>query len=121
MLLPLNNTRVWLCTEPTDMRKSFNGLSAAVKHRLGENPLNGHLYVFINRRRTQMKILYFDRSGYAIWAKRLERGRFITHDHGERKQAMNIAQLQCLLEGIELNNTRRYKRFSLPTEQSALV
>lgn len=114
MLFTDANTRVWLCTEPTDMRKSFNGLSAAVKHRLSENPLNGHWYVFINRRKTQMKILYFDRTGYAIWAKRLERGQFVVHADGERKKTLSFAQLQCLLEGIELKNTKRYKRFSLP-------
>ena len=120
MFLPEGSTRVWLCTEPTDMRKSFNGLSAAVKHRLGENPLSGHLYVFINRRRTQMKILYFDRTGYAVWNKRLERGQFVVHPDGERKQALSFAQLQCLLEGIELTNTRRYKRFTLPVQPACV-
>ena len=79
MLLPEGHLRVWLCTEAVDMRKSFDGLSALVKNLLNEDPLNGHLYVFINRRRTQMKILYFDRSGYAIWSKRLEQGQFVTH------------------------------------------
>lgn len=57
MLFSEANVRVWLCTEPVDMRKSFNGLSALVKHRLSEDPLSGHLYVFVNRRKTQMKIL----------------------------------------------------------------
>ena len=56
--------RVWLCTEPTDMRKSFDGLSSLVKHKLEQDPLSGQLFVFVNRRKTQMKILYFDRSGY---------------------------------------------------------
>ena len=79
-----------------------------------ENPLNGQWYVFINRRKTQMRILYFDRTGYAIWAKRLERGQFVVHADGERKKTLSFAQLQCLLEGIELKNTKRYKRFSLP-------
>lgn len=120
MFLPQGHTRVWLCTEPTDMRKSFNGLSAAVRHRLGENPLSGHLYVFVNRRRTQMKILYFDRSGYAIWSKRLECGQFVVHPGGERKQPLSFVQLQCLLEGIELNASRRYKRFTLPAPAQAL-
>lgn len=115
MLIPEGNTRVWLCTEPTDMRKTYNGLSALVKNQLHENPLNGHLYVFINRRRTQMKILFFDRNDYAIWSKRLEQGQFVFHHHGEKKKSLSFAQLQCLLEGIELKNTRQYKRFSLAT------
>jgi len=114
MLLPEGNRRVWLCTEPTDMRKSFNGLSALVKHRLSEDPLSGHFFVFINRRGSQMKILYFDRSGYAIWSKRLEQGRFVTRPQGGIKQALSFAELQCLLEGIEIRQSHHYKRFSLP-------
>lgn len=109
------SVRIWLCTEPTDMRKSYNGLSAMVKHHLKEGPLNGQLYVFINRRKTQMKILYFDVSGYAIWSKRLERGQFIAPHSSDSKQSISFAELQCLLEGIEMQKTRRYKRFSLPT------
>jgi transposase len=116
MFLPESHIRVWLCTEPVDMRKSFNGLSALVKHRLDDDPLSGHLYVFINRRRTQLKILYFDRSGYAIWSKRLEQGQFVAHHCGRIKQQLSFAELQCLLEGIELNNTRQYKRYSLPDQ-----
>lgn len=114
MLLPEGHRRVWLCTEPTDMRKSFNGLSALVKHRLLEDPLSGHFFVFINRRASQMKILYFDRSGYAIWNKRLEQGRFVTRPQGGIKQALSFAELHCLLEGIEIRQSRHYKRFSLP-------
>ena len=94
---------IWLCSEPTDMRKSFNGLLALVRHRLDADPLNGQLYVFINRRKTQMKILYFDQNGYAIWSKRLEQGQFVTnHNANEIKQSISIAQLQCLLEGIDI-------------------
>ena len=108
------SVRIWLCREPTDMRKSFNGLSALVKHRLDADPLNGQLYVFINRRKTQMKILYFDQNSYAIWSKRLEQGQFIAdHQTGEVKQSISFAQLQCLLEGIDIRHARRYKRFSL--------
>jgi len=107
------SVRIWLCTEPTDMRKSFNGLSALVKHKMKADPMSGQLFVFINRRKTQMKILYFDDSGYAIWCKRLEQGQFVSHQTGAIKKAISFAQLQCLLEGIELKNTRRYKRYSI--------
>jgi transposase len=119
MLFSEANVRVWLCTEPVDMRKSFNGLSALVKHRLEENPLSGHLYVFVNRRKNQMKILCFDRNGYAIWTKRLEQGQFVIRHDGSIKRQINFAQLQCLLEGIELENSRQYKRFSLPERRVA--
>lgn len=77
------------------------------------DPLNGHLYVFINRRKTQMKILYFDVSGYAIWSKRLENGQFVARYKDGIKHSISFAELQCLLEGIEMQKTRRYKRFSL--------
>ena len=117
MLLPGNTARVWLCTEPTDMRKSYNGLSALVKHQLGDDPLSGALYVFINRKQTQMKILYFDRSGYAIWSKRLERGRFVSSHSGGTKQALSITELQCLVDGIEWREAKKYTRFSLPNTQ----
>lgn len=115
MLFLEANVRVWLCTEPCDMRKSFDGLSALVKNRMLEDPLSGHLYCFVNKRRTQMKILCFDRNGYAIWSKRLEQGQFVTEPgSGSIKHRLSFAELQCLLEGIELKNARQYKRFSLP-------
>ena len=85
-----------------------------MKHRLEENPLSGHLYVFVNRQKTQMKIHCFDRNGYAIWSKRLEQGQFVVYSEGGIKRQIYFAQLQSLLEGIELENTRQYKRFSLP-------
>jgi len=69
---------VHLFAAPTDMRKSFDGLSALVKHAMGLDPLSGRLFVFINRRATQMKVLYFDRSGFCVWAKRLEAGRLVS-------------------------------------------
>ena len=119
MFLPATPVRIWLCTEPTDMRKSYNGLSAIVKHTLHSDPLNGNLYVFINRRATQMKILYFDHSGYAIWCKRLEQGQFVSGRSDDIKQALSMAQLQCLLEGIELGNARQYKRFKLGDSKTA--
>lgn len=104
--------RVWLCTEPTDMRKSFDGLSGLVKHKLDEDPLSGQLFVFINRRKTQMKILYFDRSGYCIWSKRLVQGQFNYRESAAGKQSLDVLQLKLLLEGIEVEKVRQYKRFA---------
>ncbi len=83
-------------------------LSALVKHRLSEEPLSGHYFVFINRRGSQMKILYFDRSGYAIWSTRLEHGRFVTRAQGRIKQALSFAELHCLLEGIEIHQSHHH-------------
>ena len=75
LTLPLS-TRVLVCRDPIDMRRSFDGLEAAVRERLREDPLSGALFVFWNRRRDRLKILSFDGSGLWIWYKRLERGRF---------------------------------------------
>jgi len=78
MFFPEGVIRVHLFAAPTDMRKSFDGLSALVKHAMGLDRLSGRLFVFINRRGTQMKVLYFDRSGFCVWTKRLEAGRFVS-------------------------------------------
>ena len=111
MFFPEGQVRVWLYTQPTDMRKSYDGLSALVKNTLHEDPASGHVFVFINRKRTQMKVLYFDRSGYCVWSKRLEQGRFQCRSGGADKIALDWMQLKLILEGIELKHTRRYKRF----------
>lgn len=121
MFFPEGNLRIWLCTAPTDMRKSYNGLSALVKNHLQDNPLNGSLYVFINRKGDQMKILFFDRNGYSIWSKRLEQGQFVIRHSGEKKVTLSYVQLQCLLDGIEWRDAKQYKRFSLTQRHGARV
>ena len=121
MFFPEGNLRIWLCSAPTDMRKSYNGLSALVKNHLDDNPLNGNPYVFINRKCNQMKILFFDRNGYSIWSKRLEQGQFVIHDNGELKATLSYVQLKCLLDGIEWRDARQYKRFSLASTRTRTV
>ena len=112
MFFPEAQVRVWFYTRPTDMRKSFDGLAALVRHALQEDPTSGHLFVFINRKRTQMKVLYFDRSGYCVWSKRLERGRFQYYAEGDGKALLSWTQLKLLLEGIDLNERRQFRRYS---------
>lgn len=111
MFVPANQSQIWLCTEPADMRKSFNGLSALVKNRLGHNPLSGHYFVFVNRRKTQMKVLYFESSGYCLWSKRLEQGQFRVHPSGSGQQSLTRADLQLILDGIEVQKCRQFKRY----------
>lgn len=89
MFFPESSVRIWLYTKPTDMRRSFAGLSAMVKNQLQENPLSGSLFVFFNRRQTYVKALYFDRSGYCIWAKVLEEGCFNYNKAAGEKQSLN--------------------------------
>ena len=120
MLIPESQVRIWLYAPPTDMRKSFDGLSALVRTKLAENPLSGQLFVFINRRRTQLKVLYFDRGGYCVWAKRLEQGRFHPIGEGEKRR-LEWTELKLILEGIDLRSIRRFKRYQHPVGRSDLI
>jgi transposase len=112
MFFPEGQVRVHLYGQPCDMRKSYDGLYALVRNELLLDPLSGRLFVFVNRRGTQMKVLYFDRSGFCIWAKRLEAGRFLGDWRQVRSREMDWTGLKLLLEGIEPRRVR--KRFSLP-------
>ena len=105
--------RIWLCTQPTDMRKSFDTLAALVRQGLAQDPLSGSLFVFVGRRADRLKILYWDRDGYALWAKRLERGTFRPPAGVGGGVALSPAELAMLLEGIELGGARRRKRITI--------
>lgn len=112
MFFPEGHIRVHLYGQPVDMRKSFDGLYALTRHALGQDPLSGSLFVFINRRATQMKVLYWDRSGFCLWAKRLEEGRFVSDWRRVATREMDWTGLKLLLEGIEPKRFR--KRFCRP-------
>ncbi len=107
--------RVYLCTVPCDMRRSFDGLSMMAEHLIQCNPFSGHLLVFCNRRSDRVKILYWDRDGWAIWYKRLEAGTFQFPFAETRQKEIAAWELAVLLEGIDLSKGRRRKRYSLPT------
>lgn len=106
--------RIFLCREVVDMRKSFDGLSGCVEHLMKADPLSGHLFVFFNRRRTQVKILMWDRTGYCLYCKRLELGRYSWDAQEYIEGSLEMAQLMLILEGIDLNAARHRKRFRLP-------
>lgn len=107
------NTRISLCATPIDMRKSFNGLVGIVRNELGDDPLAGHLFVFVNRNNTLLKILYWDGDGFAIWFKRLESGTFRFPSRTGNSCAIEItrAGLSMILEGIDLSQLPKRKRF----------
>lgn len=111
MFAPAPQQRIWLCTSPVDMRKSFDGLSALVRNQLGHNPLSGHYFVFVNQRKTQMKVLYFEPSGYCVWAKRLEQGQFPVRAHSGGPQPLSISALQMIVDGITVIRHRQSKRY----------
>lgn len=111
MFFPEGQVRVFLYGEPVSMRLSFDGLYALARHCLKQDPLSGNLFAFINRRATQIKVLYFDRTGLCVWAKRLEQGRLIANWNHVSTREMDWTGLKLLLEGIEPYRVRRrYKR-----------
>jgi transposase len=105
-----HSTRVFLATEPTDMRRSFDGLSALVRTVIGGDPLSGHLFVFTNRSRNRLKIIYWDGSGLWVLAKRLEKGTFAWPDAtsacGKSRMAIRPEELAALIGGLDLNKER---------------
>ena len=108
--------QVFLCTVPCDMRRSFDGLSMMAEHVIGCNPFCGHLLVFCNRRGDRLKILYWDRDGWAIWYKRLEAGTFQFPFADSGRKEIAAWELGVLLEGIDVQAVRRRKRYRLPAE-----
>jgi transposase len=114
MFFPESRVRVFVYGQPTDMRKSYDGLYALARQGFEADPLAGHLFVFANRRGTQMKILYFDRSGWALWSKRLEAGQFVRNWSDVRGGEIDCTALKLMLEGIEIK--RQYKRYCLKRE-----
>ncbi len=117
MFAPAATARIWLCTQATDMRKSFTGLSALVKNQLGQNPLSGHYFVFVNLRKTQMKILYFEPSGYCLWSQRLEQGQYRVQPTTSGQRELTRTDLQLILAGIEVQKFRQFKRYQHPSHQ----
>ena len=102
-------TRIYLYHGPCDMRKSFDGLCGLIRSELGADPLSGSLFVFCNRRRNMVKLLYFDRDGFAIWYKRLEQGSFRPPNIAPVDGLIDRRQLSMLLEGIVPKKvSRRY-------------
>ena len=109
-MLFANTARIWLYQKPVDMRRSFDGLAAIAQNQLERQASSGDWFVFVNRRRTQMKILYYHSGGFCIWAKRLERGQFQTVANSGETLELDGTQLQCLISGIDWQKARQYKR-----------
>jgi transposase len=106
--------KVFACKSPVDLRKSFDGLSGGVEQIIGADPLSGHLFVFFNKRATMVKVLVWDRTGFCIWCKRLEQGRFSLASIAADGKSIELPELLLILEGIDLSASRRRKRFRLP-------
>jgi transposase len=108
------SVRIFLCLTPADMRRSLDGLAAMTRAVIREDPLSGHLFAFFNRRRDRVKILFWDRSGLALYYKRLEKGTFRLSAFARSKSQraeVEAAELALILEGIDLSNAKRRPRF----------
>lgn len=104
-------SKIYICHQPQDMRKSFDGLAAATVNLLGQTPTSGHYFVFIGRRRKLIKILNWEGDGYAIWSKRLEQGQFNLPKSAKEKSTFALRDLHMLLDGIKPAGF--FKRYSL--------
>lgn len=103
--------RVWLAAGVTDMRKGFDGLATLVQQQLAADPFCGHLFVFRGRRGDRIKVLWWDGDGLCLYAKRLERGRFVWPQATQGSVSLTAAQLSMLLEGIDWRRpTRTFER-----------
>ena len=129
MLSISRTTRVFLATEPTDMRKGFDGLFALVENVIREDPFSGHLFVFRNRRRDRLKVLWWDADGLAIFYKRLERGNYqfptdsVVSKSGTTSSRCEIRsdELSLLLAGIDLGSVKRRRRYQRPSADDQLT
>ena len=108
-----SDVRIFLCTTPTNMNYSFDGLMGRAQEIFDQDPTSGHLFLFLNRARDRMKILFWDRDGFCIFYKRLERGTFqlLTTTNSEEGIELDYSQLVKLLGGIDLRTGRRRKRY----------
>jgi transposase len=114
---------VFLYRSPTDMRKSFHGLVALVESAVKQDPLSGSLFVFLNRQRDRIKILYWGQTGFCIWYQQLQQGTYQLPNAKslEEQETMEVtrAQLSLILDGIDLSSVRQRKRFQLSPERAA--
>jgi transposase len=116
MFLP-RAVKVYVATAPCNLRRSFDGLSNEVREALGKDPLCGHVFVFLNRRKSQVKLLVWTRGGFTIVHKRLERGTFsfaAQVTDGARSVEIDVHELSMLLEGIDVSHARASHRWEPP-------
>lgn len=110
------SVRIHLAVEPCDMRRGFDSLAAIVREAFGDDPLSGHLFVFRSRRGDRVKVLCWDRDGFVLWCKRLERGtfRFVVPEPARRSARIELSRRELLmaLEGLDERNLRKSPRFA---------
>jgi transposase len=111
------SVRIYVAAEAVDLRRGFDGLAAATRGVIGADPLSGHVFVFLNARRNRIKLLVWDRTGYVLLYKRLERGTFALPTQpmvGDRHVELDPGELGLMLEGLDLRGARRRPRYRRP-------
>ncbi len=121
MLSVLVPVRIFLARDPVDMRKSFHGLVSLTESVLKQDPLAGHLFVFVNRRRDRIKLLYWGGTGFCIWYQQLEKGTYPLPDAAtaDEREGIEItaSQLSLILDGIDLSTVRQRPRYQRPADR----
>jgi transposase len=115
MLPVFSDTKVLLAVGATDMRKSINGLSILVADQLALDPLSGHLFAFCNRKRDIIKILYWDRNGFCLWQKRLEKNKFLWPESADDVLDIDARELGWLLDGLSVEQECAHGRLGYST------
>lgn len=105
------NTRIYLKTGRTDFRKSVNGLSVIVQEEMKRDPLNGDMYIFCNRGRDKLKMLYYEWNGFCLWYKRLEEDKFRWPNNAEEVMEITREELSWLLRGLDFRSAHRERRY----------
>ena len=108
------SVKVYLAVDPVDMRKGVDALANVVRNVIREEPMSGHLFVFRGRRHHMLRVLFWDRNGWALYTKRLERGGFhlpVTVAEGAQRVEVDAAELMLMLEGIDLRGAKRHVRW----------
>lgn len=106
--------KIFFCTKPADMRKSFDGLAGMVQGVLEDDPFSGHLFVFVNKRRDRVKLLWWDDDGFCLWYKRLEKGTFRFPAGDAPSLSLPASELTLLLQGVDLSQAKRQRRYRRP-------
>jgi len=113
--------RVFLARDPVDLRRSFHGLVSLAESVLKQDPLTGHLFAFLNRRRDRIKLLYWGGTGFCIWYQQLEKGTYQLPDLARADERagveISVSQLSLMLDGIDLGSVRRRPRYQLPADR----
>ena len=112
MMRPGEEVEVLLCREPVDFRKAINGLSILVEQELGLDPFSPRIFAFTNRKKDRVKLLYWDRTGFALWLKRLEKARFPWPEEGEAIVSCTGRELNWLLDGIDFLRLKPHEALS---------